>query len=183
MSAARKKANSLKVVTHNVQMLLGYRELELQGQTLQVPKENSLNTPIFKKNFNAAKSAGTLGAYFKNRRVNNDCAVAIDEAIQKNKVGKDGYALEDAAKTVIAEFGKERAEWVLSAFINDAPTDKFNAHKKWASQKNQSTEPQNIQINTHPAIMDIFTERFVDVSNRKPKLSLTHGTLSGKVPI
>jgi len=167
LTAARKKANSLNVVTHNAKMLLGFNELESQNRTIQISSENPRNIPIFKKGFDTAKNAGELGEYFKNRRINNDYANFIDAAIHKCKVGEHEYALEEAAKEIIAEFGKESTEWVLAAFINDAPADKYTAHKKWASPTNKSSEPQNIPIQTHPVIIDKFVERFIEVSNRK----------------
>jgi len=167
LPAARKKAKSLKVVTHNAKMLLGYKDLELQDNSLQIATQNPRNIPILKKNFDTAKKEGVLSAYFQNRRANSDCASFIDATIEKWKVGEGEYALEEAAKEIIAEFGKERTEWVVAAFVNDAPDNKYTAHKKWASQKNKSSEPQNIPIQSHPVIIDKFVERFIEVSNRK----------------
>jgi len=167
LTAARKKTNALNVVTHNAKMLLGYKELESQDRTIQISSESPCNVPILKKGFDKAKSTGEMGAYFKNHRINNDCANSIDTAIQRCKSGENEYALEDAAKEILAEYGKERTEWVLAAFVKNAPADKYKAHKEWASRTNKSTEPQNIPIQSHPIIMDKFVERFIEVSNRK----------------
>ena len=166
--ATRQKISNLSVAEHNAKMLLGYKEIESTAKKFAVSPESPCEIPICKENFDVAKSKGKLVEYYKNCRVNNDCANAIDEAIQKCKCGENEYKLEEAAKAVTAEFGKERVEYVLAGFINDEPADKFTKHKKWASQKNKSSEPQNIQINTHPVLLDVFTERLIDVSNRKP---------------
>jgi len=107
LAAVRKKANSLNVVTHNAKMLLGYKEMESQGRTIQMSSENPRNVPIFKKGFDNAKNSDEMGAYFKNRCINNDCVTAIEAAIQNCKRSENEYLLEDAAKEILAEFGKK----------------------------------------------------------------------------
>ena len=113
----REKFNTLDATLHNVRMLLGYRELELQNRLPATTINNRLDVPVYKATFSEPKNSKDRELYFQNQYLNHECANTLINTLQNNlKAPAD----EQHHNGVIANacmriYGIERTEWVLDS--------------------------------------------------------------------
>ena len=129
LKAAQQKVKALTNVEHNIRMLLGYRELESQGYAPTTPENDLRFTKPYESSFAEANKAGATEAYFQSCYMDHDCAEDIYRA-SSNMANH-----QSAAEAILTKYGKERAERVVAAMVNNAPADKYADHRDWASQK------------------------------------------------
>jgi len=131
-----------------------------------IPKE----VPIYKYSGEYAAQNGEIDVFRASYKVNIECGQAIDRAITDSNYEQYRYDLKTAAKTVINEFGVDRAAWVLSGNINYHHWDGqlSNANKAWA--KEFDTSKPDIYLKTHLAVLDGFADRFREIVKEKPSL-------------
>jgi len=142
-------------------LLLGYKDLELQNINPTAITQDPFQIPVCKLSYVQAKKAGNTEEYFRNLRVNKDCAADIVQAISRYL--KDGRNITSATSiSLIEKYGKERVEWVLAAAINSDMTNNLSNHKEWASQKKLPNEPHGIYISIHADHMNAFIDGFKD---------------------
>ena len=119
-TTARKNANTLKATRHNVQTLLGYRELELQDRhpsATITPYTNRADIPFYNATFDEAKKAGKMKLYFQNQYLNSECAEKLKSTILANfNTPKDEqHNHSTIANSFMRIYGTERAKWVLDS--------------------------------------------------------------------
>ena len=126
LSAEREKFKTLDATLHNVRMLLGYRELELQNRLPSATINNRLDVPVYKSAFNEPKNPKDRELYFQNQHLNHECANTLINTLQNNlnaptdKQHHNGVI----ANACMRIYGIERAEWVLdSPLVNTSDTN------------------------------------------------------------
>lgn len=115
---------------------------------------------VYPHSFESAKDRGELELYHKNRRLNDDCATAIDAAVSKSNYELYHYDLNSAVQNVCAQFGQKRVEWVLASVVQSHSYDGrySNEHKAWADTVPVPSD-QRYHCNTHPVILDDFIKK------------------------
>jgi len=114
LPAAKEKHNSLKVATNNASMLLGYRELELQGRQPSATIQNRVDIPIYNSTYNKAKNEGKVELYFQNQHLNHECAEVIRNTVWQNmNVTQNKQDDNQLANYFISQYGAERVGYVL----------------------------------------------------------------------
>ena len=136
-----------------------------------IPKE----VPIYKYSGEHAVQNGEIDAFRASFKLNQECGEKIDAAILNNTkygemAGTQYVDTKNAVKSVIEEYGIDRAAWVLAANINhhdwDGRLSKDN--KAWA--KEFDTPKPDYHIKTHLTILDSFSNRFREIVKEKPSL-------------
>ena len=129
LPTARQKANSLNVVNHNVQMLLGYRELELQERHPIATIKKRADVPVYKSKFAEAQKARETELYFQSQHLNHECAETLKTTITTNfdtpKEEQHNYVTIANAMTRI--FGMERVKWVLDTPLVNVEDSKLRS--------------------------------------------------------
>ena len=106
-----------------------------------------------------ARQNDELDLYRESNKLNDACAQAIDQAVQDSNYELYHYDLPAAAKSVMAEYGAERVQWVLASTIQRNEWDGRFSHnnKEWAKGFDiPERKFGGSVINTHPAILDGF---------------------------
>ena len=105
-----------------------------------------------------AKEWGELDLWRESYKENCACARAIEKAIAENFDGMHLNA--DTAKGVIAEFGFQRVNWVLSNTLNEKKSDgRFSEdNKTWGRRRHVPRDENNwmFSVESHPAVLDGF---------------------------
>ena len=105
-----------------------------------------------------AKEWGELDLWRESYKENCACARAIEKAIAENFDGMHLNA--DTAKGVIAEFGFQRVNWVLSNTLNEKKSDgRFSEdNKTWGRRRYIPRDENNwmFSVESHPAVLDGF---------------------------
>ncbi len=123
---------------------------------------------IYKRSVIYARGHGELDKYRASMRENVACKEGIEQAIRENF---DGMHLNpDAVKTVMEQYGAERAAYVLANTIQQKSWDgRFSgSNKEWAASVfvaediNASGDDKRsmFAVNSHPAVLDGFTDLF-----------------------
>ncbi|MCL2775701.1 MAG: DUF3849 domain-containing protein [Oscillospiraceae bacterium] len=138
-----------------------------QYEQHDIPKKD---VPVYKSSGEIAVQNGEIAAFRESYKFNVECGQAIDKAIIDCNYEQYRYDLKTAAKNVIAEFGVDRAAWVLASNVNHNDWDGrlSNTNKAWA--KEFDTPKPDVYLNTHLAVLDGFVDRFREVSREKPSL-------------
>ena len=108
-----------------------------------------------------AEEHGVTEVYELSRRIDIDCAKAIDEAIQAHKKNYDCYDLKTPAKKLIKIYGKDRMMWVLSKHILTASNKFSETNRSWAKifindGTGSGDEIPAFMIAVHNAILNAF---------------------------
>ena len=113
---------------------------------------------LYSDSRNDAKEWGELDLWRESYKENCACARAIEKAIAENFDGMHLNA--DTAKGVIAEFGFQRVNWVLSNTLNEKKSDgRFSEdNKTWGRRRHVPRDENNwmFSVESHPAVLDGF---------------------------
>ncbi|MCL2816485.1 MAG: DUF3849 domain-containing protein, partial [Oscillospiraceae bacterium] len=133
----------------------------------EIPKNEQ---PIYPYSAEIALQCGEIDAFHVSRKLNIECGRAIDKAVTDSNYEQYRYDLKTAAKSVIEEFGVDRAAWVLAASVNGSFNDgRFSsANHNWA--KEFDTPKPDAILQTHRAVLDGFIDRFKEAVKEKPSL-------------
>jgi len=133
----------------------------------EIPKSEQ---PIYEYPVDYALEKGEIKAFHKSRELNVECGQAIDQAIIDCNYELYRYDLKSAARVVIAEFGVDRASWVLAANVNHHNWDGrlSRATKDWAREFD--TPQPDVYLKTHLSVLDGFVDRFREAVREKPSL-------------
>lgn len=105
-----------------------------------------------------ASEWGELDLWRESYKENCACARAIEKAIAENFDGMHLNA--DTAKGVIAEYGFQRVNWVLSNTLNEKKSDgRFSEdNKTWGRRRYIPRDENNWMfcVDSHPAVLDGF---------------------------
>ena len=147
-------------------MLLGYRALESQGYNPTTPKNELRFTKPYEGSYMEADKAGETEAYFQSCSIDYDCAENIYRA-SSNMANH-----QSAAEAVLTKYGKERAERVVAAMVNNAPADKYSHPREWASLRGNAIDLEPSVRNTEIFrrhkdinIFDAFVQTFRRVAD------------------
>ena len=118
-TTAKETVKVLKATNHNVQILLGYNELELQDRHPTATIQNRLDIPVYKETFATAKNTGNMELYFQNKHLNHECAEVIKSTIKNNLEATPDkqHNYSTLANACTRVFGMERTEWVISTAL------------------------------------------------------------------
>ena len=167
LKVGRQKIKGLSNTEHNVRMLLGYRELELQGYTPTIPTHELRFAAPYKQPFGDAHNARETEEYFRSCNIDVECANEIYAA------ALDGRNHGEAAEEVLVKYGKQRAEWVVAAIVNNAQPDRYSEHRKWAELKGNThgSDPtaRNVEVfqkhNESHEVLDSFIRKFREIAD------------------
>jgi hypothetical protein len=176
LSTAQKKRSSLNIMSRNVRMLLGYKELESQGLNPVAITSAPQTVPVYKATYAESEKAGESAAYFQSLCLNKECAVAIEQAITKSKNNDTDTAVNE----VISLYGIERVEWVLAATVGVETSEALSEHKKRASDKKLPAEPIGYYIKAPADLLDKFIQRFKIIAWAKSENNISDKSLSMK---
>ena len=122
---------------------------------------------LYPYSFGDAKSRGELDLWRESHKANVACKDAIEEAIRQNF---DGMHLKaDCAKSVVAEYGYKRTNWVLANTVQQKDWDgRFSQeNKEWARQTYIPSDKDNYHnrnlyflVESHPAVLDGFVNQY-----------------------
>ena len=124
------------------------------------------NTYVYPYSHNSAKKDGELEQYQKSYELNVACAITIEKTIDQNYDGS--HLKKESAKEVIAEYGFDRVNHVLSNSIQRLVKDgRFSRENKdWAKNthvpvdKVGSIDRRNdFVVASHPAVLDGFVNQ------------------------
>ena len=149
LKAKQSDVYNLSTITHNARMLLGYNELEMQGNTPIIPSGNLRFVIPYHDTLTYAQKRGETKEYFQSLHLDIDCADFIRQRIEK---GMDTTSL---VKETLTTYGKHRAAKVVAAFANNAPSSQLANH--------DSTDPimqthQEFQFTPSAFFMQKFEE-------------------------
>jgi len=156
--AAKEKYNTLKVISYNARMLLGYKNLEQRSidpiAEIQRHEKNQsyAEIPVRKSTFVNAVKNGETALYFQNAYINKKCAEVIKSGIGLGRTKSENKFANDLIKT----YGIERVEWVLAITVANSTSEHLSNYKKWASQKELPNEPHNFSAQSGDEIANIF---------------------------
>jgi len=159
----KEKYNTLKVISYNARMLLGYKNLEQQSidpiaEIQQHEKNQSYaEIPVCKSTFANAAKNGEMTLYFQNVYINKKCAEAIKSGIGLGRTKNENQHASDLIKT----YGIERVEWVLDVTIANSTSEHLSKYKKWASQKELPNEPRNFSAQSGDEIANLFLSSLI----------------------
>ena len=152
LKAKQSDVYSLSTITHNARMLLGYNELEMQGNTPTIPSGNLRFVMPYHDTLTYAQKRGETKEYFQSLYLDIDCADFIRRGIEK---GMDTTSL---VKETLTTYGKHRAAKVVAAFANNASSSQLANH--------DSTDPT---MQTHQAFQfipsDFFMQKFGETAD------------------
>jgi len=127
---------------------------------------------VYREGFEQAIANDEVARYRESQNLNEECARAIEKAIQESNHALYRYDLQTASRKVVAEYGTERVVWVLSATLQMKEHDgRFGEdNKRWAKQtllprqytpdgrSSQEVDMGVFQysVGTHPAVLDGF---------------------------
>jgi hypothetical protein len=179
---AKEKASALKVANHNVQMLFGYRKLELQNPHPFVTIQNRAEIPVCKATFAEAKSEGKTELYFQNKHLNHECADSLKKTLLNNFAApKDAQRNHvTIANAIVRIYGIDRAAWVLenpSAEKNDElrkVTNKVRAAVKNTVAENYWNNGQEKKLSWEDR--KAVAQKKADEHNRNREMSTPHKT-------
>ena len=128
---------------------------------------------VYRLSAQKAEEHGVMEVYELSRRMDIECAKAIDETIKAHKKGDNRYELITPAEILLKEYGAERMTWVLSKQVLSAPKRFSEANCSWASEfiNDETGSGDKIPaftITTHHAVLDAFTNQFRAVLAKKP---------------
>lgn len=142
--------------------------VEAPAEKEQVENMVSVTPEIYKRSVVYAREHGELDEYRASMRENIACKEGIEQAIRENF---DGMHLNpDAVKSVLEQFGAERAAYVLANTIQQKSWDgRFSKNnKEWAASimmaEDMNTRGEDRRsafvVDSHPAVLDGFTDLF-----------------------
>ena len=113
---------------------------------------------VYTLSFEASQQNGEQDLFHQSNQFNRSCIAAIDGAINENNYKLYHYNLPEAAKSVIAKYGKERVEWVLANIVQNQFYDGrySNSNKAWAKGFNTPDDGKGYYLNSHATIVDGF---------------------------
>jgi hypothetical protein len=125
------------------------------------PLPENKNKPVYKQPLEVAKQDGKLEAWRESRKLNTECAEAIDKSIRANNYELYHYDLKSAVKTVTEEYGAGRVAWVLANTVQKQHYDGrySSSNQAWAKGFDIPGDSSG-SVATHPAIVDGFISRF-----------------------
>ena len=151
LKAKQSDMHNLSTITHNVQMLLGYNELEMQGDTPTIPSNNLRFMLPYHDTLAHAQKRDETKEFFQSLHLDIDCADFIRQRIEK---GMDTTSL---VKETLSTYGKHRAVKVVAAFASNA-----------SSGKHSDLVESNLIITTHQAFQftpsDFFMQKFDEIA-------------------
>jgi hypothetical protein len=137
--------------------------------------------PLYKENLSHAYDRGETDPYHQSSQLNFLCRDTIDKIINDNRQEIEGapagvcnYDMKAAVWSVIAECGRERAEWVLAANVNAAVAVNDGrisaANREWAANIGAPAR-HDYHIQAHKTLIDGFARRFRESEKEKPPMS------------
>ena len=114
---------------------------------------------VYPYDFPKANDRMEASHYHDSRKLNNECAKSIDDAIHKSCYTVNHYNLDIAAMKVVQDYGFERVNMVLAKNIKQRDYDGrvSSVNKKWAKGYDSSTTAFDRAIlNAHPTLIDSF---------------------------
>ena len=135
-------------------------------------RQNPIDVPLYRHPPETARENGELDIYRQNANLNRECANAIDKAIYGSNYKPNHYDLKSAAQTVIAEYGKERVDWVLANTIQKQHYDGrySSTNNDWAKGFDIPENASGFFANAHPVLVNSFIDRVQEAEREKPSL-------------
>jgi len=119
---------------------------------------------VYPYDFKTADDRLEGSLYHNSRKLNAECAKAIDKTINKSCYETNYYNLDLAAMKVIHDYGFERVNMVLTRNIHDYDGRFSTANKQWAKGYDVSSSVSPVAkafdgavMNAHPILIDSFT--------------------------
>ncbi len=139
------------------------------------------NQPVYMYPPDVARANYEMDVFHQSRKLNAECAKAIDTAIKDSNYELYHYDLKTAAKTVIDEYGADRVAWVLANTIQKQHYDGrySSSNRSWAKGFDIPKEASNFFLNSHPAIIDGFINRFREAVAVQEKPSILEAIKRG----
>jgi hypothetical protein len=145
------------------------------------PEPTMSTFPLYKNGIDHAVDHGETKVYEQSRQFNYKCRDTIDKAITDNQksiegapAGVSAYDIKAAVWSVLAECGRERAEWVLAANINAAAAVNdgriSQENGEWAANIG-APKAHDYHIQAHKTVLDVFARRFRESEKEKPPMS------------
>ena len=122
------------------------------------------DVPVYYESFSYAADNGEVDLYRLSRKLNEDCRNAIEEAIADHFDGM--HLADDAAKSVVEQFGMERMGYILAYTLNCNNHDGRYSHsnKEWAETTCKGERGSNIRpdwiVRSHPAVLNGFVDMY-----------------------
>lgn len=138
-----------------------------EEQAMPVAEESrtdNSDVPVYYESFAYAAENGEVDLYRISRQLNEDCRNAIEEAIADNFDGM--HLADDAAKSVVEQFGMERMGYILAYTLNYNNHDGRYSHsnKEWAETTCKGERGNNIRpdwiVRSHPAVLNGFVDMY-----------------------
>ena len=142
---------------------------ELDNKTSS-PLTDKKNIPVYKQTLDGARCSGELEAWRESKKINSECAEAIDKAIKDSNYELYHYDLKTAAKTVTEEYGAERVAWVLANTVQKQYYDGrySSSNQAWAKGFDVPKDSSGT-VNTHPTVVDGFITRYREGAAEREK--------------
>jgi hypothetical protein len=115
---------------------------------------------VYPYDFTTANNRSEQKFYHDSRILNNECAEAIDAAINKSNYKPMFYNLRAAVRVAVSKYGFERANCVVARMIQLHEYDgRYSSHnKQWAQTFSVPDKAYSGAIlNAHPMLIDGFT--------------------------
>lgn len=138
------------------------------------------NMPVYMKNSAYAREHGELDDYHASNKSNVECRYAIEAAIKDNY--RDSHLDVSCAKDIIAVYGIERVQTVLSATIRGADWDGriSGSNKAWAKSYPipEDSKIEYIVNGCHRGLFDMFCTEVLRLQREIDKKPSVLGKLS-----
>ena len=131
------------------------------------------NPSVYPYSPDHARQNDELELFHESRKLNQECAQAIDADIKDSNYELYRYDLKTAAKTVMDGYGVDRVAWVLANTIQKQHYDGrySTANKAWATEFDIPREASSFFSNAHPTLIDGFASHVrAEIEARKPSL-------------
>jgi antirestriction protein ArdC len=163
-------AEMIESIDEKLKTLLTEKQTEKAQETV-VTEKPPLEVPIYREVANYAYEAGELDAYRASYKANVACKNAIEKAIADHY--GDNRLSDEGARSVLAEFGAERVQYILANTVQHKDWDGriSNDNKEWAKTVPICAENSEhfIVEKAHTGLMDLFltqTRKEIEAAKR-----------------
>ena len=124
----------------------------------QTKSPSLLEVPVYKETAEHARNSGELEAYRSSYKANVACKDAIEQAISDHY--RDNSLSDEGTKSVLAQFGAERVQYVLANTVQHKDWDGriSNDNKEWAKTVTICAGNSDYFVvdKSHPGLTDLF---------------------------
>ena len=137
--------------------------MEAQGYTPTIPINDLRYTEPYEYSFAEAVKRGETEAYFQSCNMDYECAEDIYKLFSDNRSNRE------STEILLMKHSKERAERVVAAIVNDAPSNRYADHKEWAAKVGSRTSDPVLpsfdfdifkRIESYGHVLNLFIDEF-----------------------